>query len=149
MKAMTMEDLVGARVLIHLHPELFQALDVQGIEERQFVARVLGIDGFGVWVENPRYCTTPTYSDEGDYIEIADRKEICHRAAVLLQWSYIQTILHFPDRLTFGATLGESEIGFHVPVGGGRAVTPAAAKTGRARAARPAAKSSGKAVKRG
>lgn len=112
MASVTMENTVGTRVLIHLQPEAFMAMDVQGIEEPQFVARVLGYDNFGLWVENPNYCTTPVYSDEGEYIPPEQRGEICHRAVTLLQWSSIQTILQFPDRPTYGATLNASEIGF-------------------------------------
>jgi hypothetical protein len=112
MASITMENTVGARVLIHLQPEAFLAMDIQGIEEPQFVARVLGYDNFGLWVENPNYCTTPTYTDEGEYIPPEQRSEVCHRAVTLLQWAQIQSILQFPDRPTFGATLNASEIGF-------------------------------------
>lgn len=107
-----MENTVGTRVLIHLQPEAFMLMDVQGIDEPQFVARVLGYDNFGLWVENPNYCTTPVYTDEGEYIPPEERGEICHRAVTLLQWSAIQTILQFPDRPTYGSTLNASEIGF-------------------------------------
>ena len=113
-----MEDLVGTKALISLQPEAFQLLDVQGIDDPQFVARVLGFDSFGLWVENPRYCTTPVYDDEGNYIEPESRGEVCHRAVVLLQWAYIKTILQFPDRPTFGTSLNASEIGFKLQASG-------------------------------
>lgn len=112
MKPVTMEDLVGTRVLIHLHREAFEFLDVQGIDDPQFVARVLGFDSFGLWVENPRFCITPIYTDDGAYIPPEQRAEVCYRAIVLLQWAYIETILQFPDRPTFGTSLNASEIGF-------------------------------------
>jgi hypothetical protein len=132
MKPVTMEDLVGTKALVSLHPEAFEILDVQGIDDPQFVARVLGFDSFGLWVENPRYCTTPVYDDEGAYIEPEDRGEVCHRAVVLLQWPFIKTILQFPDRPTFGTSLNASEIGFKLAV----PIVPApAAGTGKRRLA--------------
>lgn len=134
----TMENVVGTRVLIHLQPEAFEVLDVQGIEDRHFVARVLGFDTFGLWIENPNYCITPVYTDDGDYIAPEQRAEICHRAVVLLQWGYIQTILQFPDRPTYGATLNTSEIGFKLQL---PAAQPAVSA---ARPAHTAAKSKSK-----
>jgi hypothetical protein len=133
MASVTMENVVGTRVLIHLQPEAFEVLDVQGIEEPSFVARVLGYDTFGLWVENTNYCVTPVYTDDGAYIPPEERGEVCHRAVVLLQWGYIQTILQFPDRPTYGATLNASEIGFklRLPVpsvtGAAAAVAPSSA----------------------
>jgi hypothetical protein len=37
---------------------------------------------------------------------------VVHRAVVLLQWPYIQTVLQFPDRPAFRAGVDEVEIGF-------------------------------------
>jgi hypothetical protein len=137
----TMENVVGTRVLIHLQPEAFEVLDVQGIEDRHFVARVLGFDTFGLWVENPNYCITPVYTDEGEYILPEQRGEVCHRAVVLLQWGYIQTILQFPDRPTYGSTLNASEIGFklQLPLAGAAvALAQPARAAGKGKASTPA-----------
>ena len=116
----TMEDVVGTKVLIHLHRTAFESLrSVQGFDSEKFVARVVGLDGFGLWIENPQYRTVPVYSDEGEYIPPEKRSEVIHRAAVLLQWSMIQTILQFPDRPAFSGGEDEIEIGFKAMVNRG------------------------------
>ena len=113
----TMDDVVGTKVLIVLHRQAFEALkNVQGIESEKFVAQVVGLDGFGLWIENPHYKTVPVYSDEGDYIPPENREEVNHRAAILLQWGSIQTILQFPDRPAFSGGEDEVEIGFKAMV---------------------------------
>jgi hypothetical protein len=73
---------------------------------------VVGLDGFGLWIENPSYCTVPTYTDEGEYIEPEHRREICDRAVILILWSYVQTVMQFPDRQNYRADHPETEIGF-------------------------------------
>lgn len=116
----TMDDVVGTKVLIVLHRQAFEALkDVQGIESEKFVAQVVGLDGFGLWIENPQYRTVPVYSDDGEYIPPEDRNEVIHRAAILLQWGVIQTILQFPDRQAFSGGEDEVEIGFKAMVNRG------------------------------
>ncbi len=111
-QAITMETVLGTRVLVHLHREAYELLSVQGIESERFVAMVLGLDSFGLWIENPSYCTIPVYDDQGAYIPPEKRAEVCHRAAVLIQWGYIQTILQFPDRMNYRPGVDETEIGF-------------------------------------
>jgi len=100
-----------------LHRHAFESLkDVQGIESEKFVAQVVGLDGFGLWIENPQHRTTPVYSDEGEYIPPEEREEVVYRAAILLQWSAILTVLQFPDRPAFSAGEDEVEIGFKAMV---------------------------------
>lgn len=113
----TMEDVVGTKVLIHLHREAFESLkSVQGIDSEKFVGRVVGLDGFGLWIENPQYKVVPVYDDDGEYIPPEERKEMSHRAAFLLQFSAIQTIIQFPDRPSFTGGEDEVEIGFKAMV---------------------------------
>ena len=113
----TMEDVVGTKVLVHLHREAFEALRaVQGIDSEKFVAYVVGLDGFGLWIENPQYKVVPVYDDDGNYIPPEDRKEMSHRATFLLQFSAIQTIIQFPDRSSFTGGEDEVEIGFKAMV---------------------------------
>lgn len=107
-----MENVLGTKVLIHLHREAYEMLSVQGIESERFVATVLGLDSFGLWIENPSYCTIPVYDDAGSYIPPEKRAEVCHRAVVLIQWGFVQTILQFPDRMNYRPGLDETEIGF-------------------------------------
>ena len=108
----TMEDVVGAKVLIHLHRHAYDMLDLQGVESERFVARVVGLDTFGMWIENPNYCVVPVYDDEGNYIAPENRAEVCHRALVLIMWPYVQTLIQFPERTVFSPGAEEEEIGF-------------------------------------
>jgi hypothetical protein len=107
-----MDDVVGNKVLIQLHRQAYEMLELQGVDSERFVARVLGVDAWGLWIENPHYTTTPVYDDHGNYIPPEDRREVTHRAVVQLQWPYIMTILQFPDRETFTESVDEVEIGF-------------------------------------
>ncbi len=106
------ENLVGSRVMIQLHSQAFDMLEIQGVESKRFVAMVAGLDGFGVWIENPNFCTVPTYSEQGNYIPPEERQEICDRAVILVMWPHIQTIMQFPDRQNYHTSVAESEIGF-------------------------------------
>ena len=99
-------------MLIHLHRQAYEMLNIQGVDSEKFVAQVLGVDSFGLWIENPNYTTIPVYDDNDKYIPPEERKEIKHLAAVLLQWPYIKTVLQFPDRPAYRAGVDESEIGF-------------------------------------
>ena len=109
-----MQDVVGTKVLIHLHRQAYEMLSLQGVDSEKFVARVVGVDNFGMWIENPNYTSIPVFDDEGNYIAPEERAEVTHRAVVLLQWPYIQTIIQFPDREAYRAGVDESEIGFKV-----------------------------------
>lgn len=109
---LSMEHVVGSKVLIKLHRQAYEMLDLQGVDSEKFVARVLGVDSFGMWIENPNYTTIQVYDDNDNYIPPEERKPVAHRAAILLMWPYIQTIMQFPDRPAFRAGLDESEIGF-------------------------------------
>ena len=108
----TMEHVIGNKVLIVLHKQAYDLLSIQGIDSEKFVARVTGVDNFGMWIENPNYTTTPVYTDEGEYIPPEDRREVTYCAVMLLQWSFIQTILQFPDRPAYRGGADEGEIGF-------------------------------------
>jgi hypothetical protein len=108
----TMENVIGNKVLIHLHRQAYEMLQLQGVDGERFIARVVGVDSFGLWIENPSYTTIPVYDDAGNYIAPEQRSPATHRAAVLLCWPYIQTILQFPDRVSFRACVDEGEIGF-------------------------------------
>lgn len=112
-----MENVVGSKVLLQLHPQAFEMLALQGVDSEKFIAKVVGVDGFGLWIENPNYCTVPVYDDNGEYIPPENRAEVCYRAVVLIQWSFIQTLTQFPDRASFSAGVDEQEIGFkrHMP----------------------------------
>ena len=114
----TMEEIVGTKVLIQLHRQAYEMLDLQGVDSEKFAAKVVGLDAFGLWIENPNYTTIPVYDDDGAYIPLEQRKPVTYRAVILLQWPYIQTILQFPDRAAFSGGLNEVEIGFKSKVKG-------------------------------
>ena len=115
-QSITMQNVVGAKVLIHLHRQAYEMLSLQGVDSEKFVARVVGVDSFGLWIENPHYTTIPVYTDHDEYIPPEDRREVEHRAVILLQWPYVQTILQFPERKAFRAGVDEVEIGFKAKV---------------------------------
>lgn len=94
----TIEDLVGRQVLIIMHQAAFTDLAIQGFESPRFRAVVLGMDNLGLWIEHPDYKLTLVYDDEGNYIPPQARKEISYRAAVLILWGAIKTIVFFPDQ---------------------------------------------------
>lgn len=158
------ESMVGSKVMIQLHRQAYDTLELQGVESERFVAKVAGLDGFGVWIENPNFCTVPTYDDNGIYIEPEKRQQICDRAVILIMWPNIQTIMQFPDRAEYAGETPQSEIGFRArlhpeavvsqpltPIG---STTPAAPSvtsghTGNAEAAKPAKGKDKKGGKRG
>ena len=112
----TMENVIGNKVLIHLHRQAYEMLELQGVDSEKFVARVAGVDSWGLWLENPNYTTTPVYDDQGEYIPPENRSEVIHRAVILVMWPYIQTITQFPDRPAYTAGVDETEIGFKAKV---------------------------------
>jgi hypothetical protein len=111
-----MESVLGNKVLIQLHRQAYEMLQLQGVESERFVARVTGLDAFGLWIENPNYCTIPVFTEAGDYIEPENRTEECQRAVLLLQWPMIQTLIQFPDRPDYVGGVDEGEIGFKAHV---------------------------------
>lgn len=108
----TMEHVVGNKVLITLHRQAYELLNLQGIDSENFVALVAGVDTFGMWIENPNYTTVPVYTDTGEYIPPEERRPVSHRGVLLLQWPYIETVMQFPDRPAFRGGVDVSEIGF-------------------------------------
>ncbi len=71
---------------------------IQGFNSPRFRAVVLGLDNLGLWIEHPDYKLTFVYDDEGNYIPPQARKEISYRAAILILWGAIKTIVFFPDQ---------------------------------------------------
>ncbi len=109
-----LDDCIGSRVQIVLNKQSFASLNIPGINSPKFYARVLGYDSLGLWIENPHYCVTPAYDAEGNYIPPEQRKEECHRVAILLLWPFVHTIIAFPDVEEFMPEEPEALIGFTV-----------------------------------
>jgi hypothetical protein len=108
----TAEDLVGRQVMIHMHTPAFTDLNLQGFQSPRFRAVVLGMDNLGLWIEHPEYKIMPVYNDEGEYIPPGERAEETHRAAILLFWGTIKTIILFPDKEAILPTEDVPVIGF-------------------------------------
>jgi len=108
----SIDDLVGRQVMVHMHAQAFTDLNIQGFQTPRFRAVVLGMDNLGLWIEHPEYKIMPVYDDEGEYIPPGERKEIVHRAAILLLWATIKTIVFFPDMEAVVPTEDVPVIGF-------------------------------------
>lgn len=93
----SIDDLVGRQVMVHMHAQAFTDLNLQGFQAPRFRAVVLGMDNLGLWIEHPEYKMMPVYNDAGEYIPPGERQEVVHRAAILLMWSTIKTIVFFPE----------------------------------------------------
>ena len=94
----TIEDVIGRQVLISMHTQAFNEIAIQGFDSPRFRAVVLGLDNLGLWIEHPDYKLTLVYDDEGNYIPPQARKEVAYRAAVLILWGAIKTVVFFPDQ---------------------------------------------------
>ena len=112
LSGVTAGELVGRQVMIHMHTQAFSDLNIQGFQSPRFRAVVLGLDNLGLWIEHPEYRIMPVYDDEGKYIPPGDRQEEIHRAAVLLFWGTIKTIIFFPDKEAVVPTEDVPVIGF-------------------------------------
>ncbi|MCB1188515.1 hypothetical protein KDL29_15245 [bacterium] len=111
-KAVTMEDVVGTRVLIQLDRTAYELLDLPGVYSEKFAADVTGIDELGMWIEHPNYKVVPVYDQHETYIPPEQRREESHRAVILVRWDYIATVIQFPERTGWRAGADESDIGF-------------------------------------
>jgi len=108
----SIDDLVGRQVMVHMHGQAFTDLNLQGFQAPRFRAVVLGMDNLGLWIEHPEYKMLPVYNDAGEYISPGERQEVVHRAAILLMWSTIKTIVFFPDLEVVVPTEDVPVIGF-------------------------------------
>jgi hypothetical protein len=109
---LTMEDVVGTKVLIQLDREAYEVLDLPGVYSEKFAADVTGVDEHGLWIEHPNYRVIPVYGADNVYITPENRREESHRAVVLIRWNFILTVIQFPERGGWRAGANESDIGF-------------------------------------
>ncbi len=108
----SIEDLVGRQIMVHMHAQAFSDLNIQGFQAPRFRAVVLGMDNLGLWIEHPEYKIMPVYDENGEYIPPGDREEVVHRAAILLMWATIKTLVFFPDLEAVVPTEDVPVIGF-------------------------------------
>ena len=93
------ERLIQDRVMIVLVNH--EGLGKVGITENQFYAKLVGYDRIGLWIENPEFTTTRVRDDEGTIIPLDQREKEIYTANVLIPWSNIRSIVHFPSREGF------------------------------------------------
>ncbi len=72
-----------------------------GIKEAQFHARVVGVDSFGVWIENPKWEFERLRDDDGQIIPPEKRRKEVHLTNILLFWPSIVSIMTCPEREAF------------------------------------------------
>lgn len=72
-----------------------------GIVEDQFHAQIVGIDGTGVWIENPKWETTRIRNEKGEIIEPEKRKKEIYLTHILIFWHNIVSIMTCPGREGF------------------------------------------------
>jgi hypothetical protein len=112
-RTINLEEVVGRQVLLMLKPDAFSQLKIEGLNSPKFYATVSGYDSFGVWVKDERYCITPAYDSEGNFIPATERREECHVAHILIQWSFILSMIYIPGRQgVTGVPDDEARMGF-------------------------------------
>jgi hypothetical protein len=90
------DKLINDKVMIVLVNR--DGLNKIGIAENNFYAKIVGYDRIGLWIEHPEFTTTRVRDDEGNIIPPEQRQQEKYQANVLLPWSLIRSIVHFPDR---------------------------------------------------
>lgn len=97
--ATTTSDIVGQEAYFRIR----NATDMGffGISEEQFHAKVVGLDSFGVWIENPKWETMRLRDENGEIIPPEKRKKEVYRTNVLLFWHNIVAIMTCPGREGF------------------------------------------------
>ncbi|HUX08480.1 MAG TPA: hypothetical protein VMX35_14355 [Acidobacteriota bacterium] len=93
------QDILGQKAYFKIRNQ--EELTFFGIKEAQFYARVVGVDNFGVWIENPKWEFVRVRDDAGEIIPPEKRKMEVHRTHVLLFWGTIVSIMTCPGREGF------------------------------------------------
>jgi hypothetical protein len=93
---MNISDAVGKKVMILFHSP--KGLERLGIDDRTKYCRMVGFDNVGVWVENPAYEETPMRDDAGELLPPEQRERHRYVAHILIPWSNVRSIVHFPGR---------------------------------------------------
>ena len=93
------DEIIGQRAYFRIRQH--EEMAFFGIREPQFHARVVGLDGFGVWIENPQWEFTRLRDDEGKIIPPEERRKEVHLTHILIFWSNIISIMTCPGREGF------------------------------------------------
>ena len=62
-----------------------------------FLAKVVGVDNLGMWLENPNYHRVKVKDATGNPIAKVDQVEEELTAYLLIRWEYIDSIVTFPS----------------------------------------------------
>ena len=92
-------DIIGKKAYFKLRNHAEMAFF--GIREDQFHALVVGVDKFGVWIENPKWETVRLRDDNGEIIPPDNRRSEVYRTHILLFWPMIVSIMTCPGREGF------------------------------------------------
>ena len=96
MSPVNISDVVGNKVMVLFHSA--NGLDKIGIDDGTKYCRVVGFDNIGLWVENPNYEETPIRHGDGTLIAPEQRQREHYVANILIPWSNVRAVVHFPDR---------------------------------------------------
>lgn len=99
MEMMKIEDLVNDIILIVL--KKVGDLSAAGINQRKFYAKIIGYDEFGIWVDLPNYEIVISEDESGNPLQPDQVTREKINASVLIMWSHIVTLVHFPNRENF------------------------------------------------
>lgn len=92
-------DIVGKKAYFKIRNH--QEMQFFGIKEDQFHALVVGLDSFGIWIENPKWETTRIRDEEGQLIPLEQRRREIYTTHILLFWPNIVSIMTCPGREGF------------------------------------------------
>lgn len=93
---MNINDAVGKKVMLRFNRT--EGLKAIGIDDDSKYCRIVGHDHIGLWIENPNYEETPIRDENGDLIAPDDRVRQHYVAHILVPWSNVQAVVHFPGR---------------------------------------------------
>lgn len=96
---MTTKEIVGQTAYFKIRNH--QEMSFFGITDDQFHARVVGLDGTGIWIENPKWETTRIRDENGEIIDPGNRRKEVYRTHILIFWHNIVSIMTCPGREGF------------------------------------------------
>ncbi len=77
-----------------------------------FLAKVVGVDNLGMWLENPNYHRVKVKDATGNPIAKVDQVEEELTAYLLIRWEYIDSIVTFPSNTDNETLANVNRIGF-------------------------------------
>ena len=93
---MNISEVVGHKVMVLFHS--VEGLGSLGIDDCSKYCKIVGFDNLGLWVENPQYEETPLRDANGSIVPPERRERRKYVAHILILWSNIRALVHFPNR---------------------------------------------------